>query len=345
MIKVLIVEDSPTVRRLLRAIVESDPRMKVVGEAANGEEAVAARRNLDPDVISMDISMPKMDGIEATRLIMADSPCPIVIATASLDRRPEELRKACLEAGALAVLPKPSSLPGSDGDADELLRQLRVMSGVRVVRRRATTPTTSQAEAIHREYTWGGRSPVRLLAIGASTGGPPALQLILSDLPEDFQVPIVIVQHISLGFVKGFVSWLDETVNLEVKLAQSGETLRPGTVYIAPDEKHLRVTRSGAAILGREGPIGGHRPAVNALFDSVATSYGDSAAAVLLTGMGRDGASGLKNVRNAGGRTLAQDEATCVVYGMPKEAVLLGAAEHIAPIEKISATIREWAGD
>jgi two-component system, chemotaxis family, protein-glutamate methylesterase/glutaminase len=344
MIKVLIVEDSPTVRRLLRAIIESDSRMTVIGEAANGEEAVTACRKQLPDVISMDIAMPKMDGIEATRVIMAETPCPIVIATASLDRREDELRQAGIDAGALAVLPKPSDLPGCDPAADELLRQLRVMSGVRVVRRRQSAPTTSQAEAIHREYTWGGRTPVRILAIGASTGGPPALQLILKDLPTEFPVPIVIVQHISLGFVKGFVSWLDETLQVTAKLAEAGERLVPGNVYIAPDEKHMRISRGGTVVLRDDRAIGGHRPAVNALFESVAEAYSDSAAAVLLTGMGKDGALGLKAIRNAGGRTLAQDEASCVVFGMPKEAILAGAAEQIAPLERIAVAIKEWTG-
>lgn len=344
MIKVLIVEDSPTVRRLLRAIIESDSRMTIIGEAANGEEAVSACRRLRPDIISMDIAMPKMDGIEATRIIMAETPCPIVIATASLERREEELRQAGIDAGALAVLPKPCDLPGNDPAADELLRQLRVMAGVRVVRRRQSPPTTSQAEAIHREYTWGGRTPVHILAIGASTGGPPALQLILKELPADFPVPIVVVQHISIGFVKGFVSWLDETLQVNAKIAEGGETLVPGTVYVAPDEKHLRVFKGGRITLGDDRAIGGHRPAVNALFESVATAYADSAAAALLTGMGKDGATGLKAIRNAGGRTLVQDEATCVVFGMPKEAILAGAAEQIAPIERVAAAIKEWTG-
>jgi two-component system chemotaxis response regulator CheB len=363
MIRVLIVDDSPTLRLLIRAILESDPELQAVGEARNGEEAVALCHKLQPDIITMDVRMPKMDGFQAIRCIMAESPRPIVVLTSTMSD--EELRVSfkALEVGALMVVGKPHGLPGEDPEADRLILQVKAMAGVKVVTRRRwlqkETPTPLRGEPVLSEACPEPRrrvegpaepprdrlrprpapGPVRLIAIGASTGGPPALQIILSQLPADLPVPVVVVQHISLGFVEGLARWLNETTPLRVKVADHGEHLRPGTVYLAPDDQHLGVTQNGLVRLSASPPVDRHRPSVTALFESVARNYGAAAVGVLLTGMSDDGAQGLRALHDASSRTIAQDEATCVVFGMPKEAIALGAVEEVLPLEQIGARL------
>ena len=223
------------------------------------------------------------------------------------------------------------------------------MAEVKVVRRRwwlleeASAPRRGETAKPRRGEPASRLTPgpVRLIAMGASTGGPPALQVIFGHLPVELSVPIVVVQHISRGFVGGLACWLDETTSLRVKVAERGELLRPGTVYLAPDDQHLLVTRNGLARLSASPPVGGHRPSVTVLFESVARNYGSAAVGVLLTGMGSDGARGLQALHDVGNSTIVQDEATCIVFGMPREAVSLGVAEEVLPLEKIGPRLAE----
>ena len=375
MIRVLIVDDSPTLRQLTRAILESDPHLQVVGEARNGEEAIALCDKLNPDIITMDIRMPKMDGYQAIRRIMTELPRPIVVLTSTMSDLELGITFKAIEAGALMVVGKPHGLPGTDPEADQLIASVKAMAGVKVVRRRPwllkETPTARRGETSTETSASGSAEltveasvepgscrrpaepprdkprprpvprPLRLIAIGASTGGPPALQVILGGLPADLSVPVVVVQHISSGFVAGMARWLDETTPLRVKVAENGEPLRPGTVYLALDGKHLQVTENALAWLRDSPPVDGHRPSVTALLESVAQTYGRAAVGVLLTGMGKDGGRGLKALHEAGGHTIAQDEGTCVVFGMPKEAIALGAATEVLPLPQIGTRLAE----
>jgi two-component system chemotaxis response regulator CheB len=337
MIRVLIADDSLILRQLIWSILESDPDLRVVGQARNGEEAVALCHKLEPDIVTMDIRMPKMNGFQAIRRIMAESPRPIVVLTSTESDLELGISSKALEAGALMVMGKPHGLPGEDPKADHLIAQVKAMAGVKVVTRRwwleEKTPALQHTEPALRPSP----GPVRLIAIGASTGGPPALQAILSQLPAD--LPVVVVQHISLGFVQGLARWLNETTPLRVRVAENGKILQPGTVYLAPDDRHLLVTAGGQARLKASPPVGGHRPSATVLFQSVAQSYGSAAVGVLLTGMGKDGAQGLRALRDAGAHTIAQDEATCVIFGMPKEAITLGAVEEVLSLEQIGARL------
>ncbi len=347
MIRVLIAEDSPTLRHLIRAILESDPELRVVGEARNGVEAVALCHKLQPDIITMDVRMPKMNGFDAIRRIMAESPRPIVVLTSTKSDFEMKISFKALEVGALMVVGKPHGLPGDDPEADKLILQVKAMADVKVVRRRRRlekgppAPLRGEPAEPPRDRRRAGpaRGPVRLIAIGASTGGPPALQAVISQLPADLPVPVVVVQHISLGFTEGLVRWLNGTTPLQVKVAEHREHLRAGTVYLAPDGHHLLVTQSGRVQLSASPRVDGHRPSATALFESVAQNYGRATVGILLTGMGKDGAQGLKLLHDAGSRTIAQDEDTCVVFGMPKEAIALGAAQEVLPLQRIGTRL------
>lgn len=341
MIKVLVVEDSPTVREFLTAILSSDPGVQVVATASNGEEAIEATRRWRPDVITMDIHMPKMNGLEATRRIMERDPMPIVIVSGSQDPREVATTFDALEAGALAVLRRPVGIGHPDYEATtrELLRTVKLMSEVKVVRRwpRARQETGAPRPA---DVDLAPRpAKVRAVAIGASTGGPPVLQTVLASLPKNFPVPILIVQHMATGFAQGFAEWLAQTCGLPVRLPMHGEGLYPGHVYVAPDEFQMKVDRSGRVALTRDGPENGLRPSVSFLFRSIAEVYGRDAVAGLLTGMGRDGVEELRLLKEKGAVTFAQDKDSCVVHGMPGEAIRLDAATVVLPPVKIAALL------
>lgn len=337
MIRVLIVDDSPTIRSRLRQILNSDPELTVIAEAQNGEEAIELCRRLDPDILTMDIHMPQMDGYTAIRRIMAEYPRPIIVLTSTESEARLGTALKGTASGALMVFGKPHGLPGEDPEADLLVAHVKAMAGVKVIRRRWRT---SQIAGEPKRKTM--QVPDQgILAIGASTGGPPALRTILTELPSDLPVPIVLTQHISVGFVEGMSDWLNDTIPLEVRVAKDGDRLRPGVVCVAPDHYHLEVAAGGRVRLRSGPPVDGHCPSVTALFGSVARIYGHSAIGILLTGMGRDGAGGLKKIRDAGGDTVVQDEESSVVFGMPKEAIALGAAKEVLPLSKIGQRLVE----
>lgn len=338
MIRVLVVEDMPTARELVIGILSSDPEIEVVGQAADGAEAVELVRRLRPDAITMDVMMMPVDGIQATALIMAERPTPIVIVT-SLDVNEVTLSMRALGAGALAALPKPRG-PGSAAFADDarrLITTVKAMSRVALLRRPGAarpTPLPVQARPAHRG---------RIVAIAASTGGPAALQRILARLPAAFPAPILVVQHIALGFAEGFARWLSSAGPLPVRVAEDGAPLAPGAVVVAPDDRHLGVTPDGARLaISAEPPVGGFRPSGTHLFRAVAAAFGPGSVGVILSGMGRDGVEGLVRIRQAGGRILAQDGLSAAVNGMPGAAVEAGLADAVVPPDAMPELLTAW---
>ncbi len=340
MIRVLIAEDSNTTRELLVAIFSSDPGVDVVGQAKNGLEAVALTRRLRPDVITMDVRMPEMDGYEATRQIMVEAPTPIVIVSASFEPHDVETSMNALRAGALTVLAKPPGPGAADFEegSRHFLATVKALAGVKVVRRwqeRATSAPGPVSPAAVRSR--GGE----ILAIAASAGGPAAVSSLLSGLPGDFPAPIVMVQHMASGFLNGFAGWLNSSSTLPVRVVDGHERLEPGKVLLAPDDQHLGVTRTRTVSLSKAPPIGGFRPSATHLFHSVAEVFGPAAVAVILTGMGNDGVDGLRAVHAAGGRVVAQDEGSSVVFGMPGSAIASGCVDLVLPLTEIPRRLRE----
>jgi two-component system chemotaxis response regulator CheB len=342
MIRVLIIEDSPTVRMVLSALLSSDPEIRVVGTAADGAEGVRQTHALKPDLITMDVHMPVMDGFEATRQIMAERPTPIVVVSSVVGSVDAQASFKAIQAGALDVVEKPAGAGTADFAKirQRLLTTIKLMAEVKVVGRQCTPsalrPALPAAPALPRLAR--GRPPA-IVAVGSSTGGPAALHTLLKALPATFPLPILIVQHMTVGFTQSMADWLQSACARPIQLAQHHQRIVGGSVYFAPDEQHLEVVRRGVMGLSRSAPVSYVRPSATVLFDSVARIYGDEAVGVLLTGMGDDGGIGLKTIRDKGGATLAQDEASCVVYGMPKLAVELGAAEEVLPPAAIASRL------
>jgi len=339
-INVLIVEDSAVVREFLIGMLTADPQVRVIGTARSGEEAVAAAQRLRPDVITMDIQLPGMDGFAATRRIMETTPVPIVIVSGTVDPREVATTFRAMEVGAVAVVARPYGLghPHHAGTVRDLVQTVKLMAEVKVVRRWAAAGPPAGPPPAPLGAALGGRFD--LVAIGASTGGPAALGQILAGLRPDFAVPVVIVQHIAAGFTPGLVDWLAQASPCPVQLATAGLALQAGHVYVAPDGAHLGVGPGGRCTLAQAAPVYGMRPAVAHLFRSL-VPYGARTVAVLLTGMGKDGAAELKVLYDAGATTIAQDAASSVVHGMPGAAIALGAAQYI----RDPASIAELLGD
>ncbi|MBN1964873.1 MAG: chemotaxis-specific protein-glutamate methyltransferase CheB [Anaerolineae bacterium] len=347
-LRVLIADDSATVRHFLASLIADTPDMTVVGEAKDGEEAILLAQRLHPDIISMDISMPRLDGLAATRYLMQHLPLPIVIVSAQLDKREDvDLAFMALQAGALAVLDTPPGYQHAEFQTRRLhfLTTLRAMAGVTVVRRWFDTdPLTADSRGTVELTPLPGALP-GVVAIGASAGGPMALHKVLNRLPSDFPVPVAIVQHMADGFVDGLIRWLDGCTPLAVTQAEQGQLVRAGQVVVAGGGAHLTLRRAAGGgarvVLDYEFGSSPYLPSVDALFTSVATHFGPRAVGVLLTGMGADGADGLLKMREAGAHTIAQDEATCLVYGMPGAAVARGAAMDVLPITQIVPALLE----
>lgn len=337
MISVYIVDDSAVARAHLKHILEEDPSVKVIGEASSGEEAVEFVKAERPDVITMDISMAGMDGHEATSRIMETHPVPIVIVSANYNRDQVEQSFRAMEAGALAIVEKPPGIGHADYERStrELVKTVKLMSEVRVVRRWRKTRRLPLAP----KEPLGEAKNIRAVLIGASTGGPPVLQTVLSGFKAGFPAPILVVQHITKGFIEGMLEWLGAVISLPVSLARDGERALPGRVYFAPDDRHLGVDSSNRFFLSMDAPENGIKPSVSFLFRSALESYGGEVVAVLLTGMGKDGAAEMKQIRDLGGVTIIQDRESSVVYGMPGEAARLGGAAFVLPPERIPSKI------
>jgi two-component system, chemotaxis family, protein-glutamate methylesterase/glutaminase len=332
-IKVLVADDSTVTRMFLVHLLESDPKITVIGTVTDGRAALDFVVKSKPDVVLMDVHMPRMDGFEATRRIMETQAVPIIICTATANAKDVDTAFRAMEAGAIACIEKPvgHECKNFEVSAAHLLETVKLMSEVKVVRRsarpRAVMQRRSEPEA---------SAQVKLIGIGASTGGPPALQTILTGLPKNFPVPMLVVQHIARGFLPGMAEWLCHTTSFQVHIASHGIHPQPGHVYLAPDDFHMGVGSGGEIILTREAPENHLRPAVAFLFRTLTAVYGLNAIGVLLTGMGKDGASELGQMKDNGAVTIAQDKQSSVVHGMPGSAIALGAATHILPLDKIA---------
>ena len=345
-IRVMIVEDSPTVREILVYIINQDPRLEVVGVAESGEKALEIVDRVRPDVISMDIRLPGINGFETTETIMKIRPTPIVVVSASGTSEDLEISMNSLKAGALSVVEKPVSSIQADYEkmADKICTQLAIMSEVKVVSQRLSAkrpPALSRLAS--KPFAPNLKQPVpkgpfKCLGLVASTGGPKALSIILGSLPHDFPLPIFVVQHITKMFHDGFARWLETVTPLPVVQVKSPMPAAPGTVYLSAVDHHLRLQHS--VVQPDQGPlVCRQRPSGTVLFKSMAEQVGSHAIGVLLTGMGEDGAQGLKAIMDAGGYTIAEDESTSVVYGMPGAAVALGGACESLPLDKIAFRI------
>jgi two-component system chemotaxis response regulator CheB len=335
MIRVLIAEDSAVTREYLAAVLDEEPDITVAGVARDGGQAVELAEQLRPDVILMDVHMPVLDGYDATRLIMERAPTPIVMATASSSRFENRSAFRALEAGALTLLDKPPGPfdPRADEAARELVRSIKLMAEVKVVRR-------WPARRVNGTPVLPIRRAPQVVAIGASTGGP---QVLADVLAAPLRPPVLLVQHIADGFIDGFVEWLSTRTPMPVVVAERDAPLEPGTVHVAGSGGHLSVGASKRAAIDHGGPVNGFRPSITRLFDSVADVFRDEAVGVLLTGMGRDGADGLRRLRDAGACTIAQDEESSVVFGMPGEAVRLDAASLVLAPDAIAKALARVA--
>lgn len=340
-VRVLIVEDSTVVQQLLAHIVGNDPRLEMAGIASTGEEALRMVERLRPDVVSLDIRLPGIDGFEVTKRLMRQNPVPIVVVAADVEDLDIPMR--ALQAGALAVVEKPVGLGRAEYQAvaRHLCTQLHGMSQVKVIRQRAerflNRPTADPAPcAAAPPRPIGGRYTA--LGLVASTGGPPALVKVLSGLPGNFPLPVFVVQHIGAPFVAGFTQWLGSVCPLPVELGRTGTNPLPGRVYVAPGEAHMTVER-GTILLTGSAPACGQRPSGDVLFTSLASAYGNGAVGVLLTGMGEDGARGLLAMRRAGAYTIAEHASTAVIHSMPGTAVRLGAVVEELPLPQIPARL------
>jgi two-component system, chemotaxis family, protein-glutamate methylesterase/glutaminase len=353
--RVLIVDDSAFMRKVLETIFNADDQLQVAGHAKDGREAVAMAESMKPDVITMDINMPHMDGLQATAQIMTTNPKPIVIVSSESKDGAASTLKA-LELGAIEFVAKPSS--GIDLDMqsvkDDLLRKVRMAAKVRVVR-------TASRVALTVQGTNGSATPAKptslpartspvipadqrfpVVVLGASTGGPATVMRLAPGFTRDFPAAVFLVQHMPAAFTTQYAAQLAEFTSIRVKEAENGEAVQPGTLYICPGAQHLRVSPTGRIQLdGTSGRIDGYLPNINVTMETVAAYAGAMSIGVILTGMGADGAVGAKAIKSAGGMVIAQDEATSVIFGMPAEAIKVAAVDQVLAIDDIYAAIEK----
>lgn len=325
-IRVLVVDDSEFQRGLITGILESDPEIEVVGHANDGVEAIQKTLSLQPDVITMDIKMPIMDGLTATREIMAERPTPILVMSVTI-REEQQFAFTCLKRGALDFVPVD---PEAGIVSSELISKVKTCSRIKVVTHpHGRKPAKERARPKKVER-------YEIVGIAVSTGGPVALQKVLSQLPERFPVPIVIVQHISEGFTASLAGWLCDQCKIKVVVAKNGDELKPDVVYLAPDGLHLVIDDEGKIkLLNKDFPGCYHKPAADIMLKSIAEVYGPKAIGIIMTGMGKDGAAGIKAISEMGGFTMAQDEASSTIYGMNKVAIDEGSVAEVLPLEQI----------
>ncbi|WP_424102124.1 chemotaxis-specific protein-glutamate methyltransferase CheB [Moorena producens] len=368
-IRVLLVEDSPLAIVVLKRILNSSEQIEVVGEAGTGLEALNLIPKVQPDVICTDLHMPHMNGLELTSKVMALYPRPILVISVSVQQEDTDQIFELLDAGAVDIFPKPSAGMARENQLiqQELINKIKILSGVKVFtkNRKSILGTQKQGSSgkgklpemdystnqnqiggvsqtgNRAAFSYHYSSKPKIVVIGASTGGPQALNEVFTQLPSNFPLPIICVQHISLGFLQGFIDWLASNCPLPVQIAQPGDMPQPRRIYFAPEQQHLELDAMGRFICSDSEPLEGHRPSVTVTFESVAKFYRKATVGILLTGMGRDGATGMHTIAEVGGLTIAQDEATSLVFGMPKEAIALGAAKEVLPIDAIAPRLRE----
>lgn len=340
-IRVLIVDDSAVVRELLTHILNADPELQVIATASNGQEALHVVEHNPPDVITMDYQMPKMNGLETTRMIMKTHPIPIIIVSGTAVHDEAAKLFSLIDSGAIAIVAKPISIEHADFDATakELVQTVKLMSEVKVIKRWFREKKNAQPEVSLQGKLNVITKDIKVVAIGASIGGPIVLKTILSGIPKNFSIPILIVQHIAQGFTQGFVEWLRQSTGFSVQIAIAGTFPEPQHAYVAPYGLHMQLANNGSFILSDDAPMNGHRPSVARLFLSVATVFGHGAVGILLTGMGKDGAAELKLLKNKGALTIVQDKETSIVYGMPGEAIQLNAENMVLTPEAIASVL------
>lgn len=358
-IRVLVVDDSAFMRRVLQGIISSDPDLQVCGEARDGRDAITQLESLKPDVISMDINMPHMDGLQATEVIMSSNPHPVLIVS-SESREGADVTLKALQLGAIDFVSKPTS--GIDLDMnsiqDELCRKLKMAAKVRVVRTAARSAGQQQKPATERvavtktelakpngrsgsdaNHRGAGKFPI--VVVASSTGGPATLMKFIPAFPADFPGAVIVVQHMPGNFTSQFSKQLAEVSEIKVKEAEAGEIVVPGQVYVCPGSNHLRVSATGRVVLDDGPRIGGYRPCADLTLESVVAYSGPHAVAVILTGMGNDGSKGVQAVKAAGGYVIAQDESTAVIFGMPQEAIKTGAVDQVLPVDSIYPAVEK----
>ena len=345
-ISVVLVDDSPVCLTILKRMLSDTPWVKVVGTAINGQEALELIPSVNPQVICTDLEMPVMDGLEFTKEVMARFPRPILVISNYVHKENQKNIFHLLEAGAVDVFPKPRG-----GDQSEyllhsqlLIEKIQVLSGVVVIPRVSLSPYDRRPSR-GTPSTRRRNSNIQAIGIGASTGGPQALLTILSRLPRKISAPIVCVQHLTEGFLEGLVGWLNSHCPMTVCIAQDREIPRKGTVYFPQEGKHLELDPKGRFIHSIGGRVQGHRPSVDVTFGSVAKRYGSATIGILLTGMGQDGVTGLKDIAQAGGCTIAQDEQSCFVFGMPKQAIDQGTVTHVLSPSEIAEYLQSFVAD
>ncbi|MCQ8240936.1 chemotaxis-specific protein-glutamate methyltransferase CheB [Rhizosaccharibacter radicis] len=346
----MVVEDSAVIRRLLAHIIAADPRLELAAAVESAEEALLLIPRLRPDVVSMDVRLPGMDGLEATRRIMARFPTPIVVIADAVEDASLRISMNALRSGALAVLEKPRGTlsRGFETSAARIATQLAIMSEVPVIRLRDRTPTSGPLSPNGQDVASLPARGRSVLAIAASTGGPPALAKVLGALPPGFSLPVLLVQHMGASFMEGFAHWLDGVIPLAARVARDGDVPEPGTVLVAPGSRHLTLRRLAddrfCCRLSDDVPVNGQRPSATVLFNSVADAAGPAGVGVLLTGMGEDGATGLVAMRRAGAYTITEHESTAVVYGMPAAAVAQGGSCASLPLDAVAQRLLRLAG-
>jgi len=346
-IRVLVVDDSALMRKLIPAILARDSSIEVVGTAMDGAFALKKIVELQPDVVTLDLEMPRMDGMEALRMIMGDAPVPVILfSTHSKEGGYGTLKALALGAVDFLAKPKDAAVGHLEEIADQLIAKIKVAK--RAVGRKLPAAKLLETSAVPQKSTRPPLPPRRVIAIGISTGGPNALQFILSQIPADFLSTIIVVQHMPEGFTEMFAKRLGECSSLEIHEARSGDLLLAGRVLICPGNRHMmvrRMPRGDIVVLSDAPPVNGHRPSADILFHSVAQEFGLTAVGLIMTGMGEDGAEGLGAIKNAGGMTIAQSEDSCVVSGMPRAAILKGHATKIIPLEGIASYLVQHYGN
>ena len=342
-IRVLLVEDSPLSVAIIRRMLASAAEIEIVGVAGNGIEALEMLPRVRPHVVCTDLHMPGMDGLTLTREIMARCPLPILVLSVSVQAGQEHNIFRMLDAGAVDIMAKPLGglADGFSATARDLVTRIKILAGVKVIGKHRNAGDAAANPLPSAPIRLPAGSPPRIIGIGASTGGPQALETILRHLPENFPIPLICVQHIAGGFMQGLVDWLAASSRIRVCLAEDGMVPQPRTAYFARDDQHLECDAAG--ILRNSGARmhGGHRPSIDIALGSLARAHGRAAVGVLLTGMGVDGAHGMLEIARAGGVTIAQDESSSVVFGMPRRAIELGAAHHVLPLPGIGPALAD----
>ena len=339
-IRVLLVDDSALAREMVRRMLSSSNEIEIAGTAANGAQALELIPRLKPDVICTDLHMPGMGGLELTREVILRHPLPILVLSVSVQADQTDNIFNMLEAGAIDVIAKPRGGMESDLDATarELIRKIKIASGVVVMRRYARAAVQEPPKPVPAPRMRTPTAP-RIIGVGASTGGPQALEAVLGKLPVDFPLPLVCVQHIAEGFMQGLVEWLAKLCRIKVCTAEEGAEPLAGIAWFAPEGRHIELDARGRFHCSDADQGLGHRPSIDLAFFSLARCYGAGAAGALLTGMGSDGAQGMLAITRAGGLTIAQDEASSIVFGMPKQAILAGAARHVLALDQIAPAL------